>query len=486
MKLVEFTITFSKKTCWSDYAIALHWLKKEPNQLQAIVANHIGEIHELSENTSWRHISGPLNPADLISQGITKNEIINNDLWWHGPRLLVNLEDDWPDSIVQLDLEELEFKGEFKKFQVLTSSTHPESTIAQLVNSHSNLFCITRIVAIVRRCAFNSRAKAIHQLKRSDPVTTSEMQEAELTIIRNMQRQHFTKAIHLEVVSELSTKAFIAALDRFFSRREKSAHMFSDNGTKFVGANNHLKEVHKFLINTCTDSPIKTHLLKQGIEWHHTPARNPEHGGLWDLWEAGVKLTKHHINRDTQNVNLHFEELSTQCRIEAILDSQPLMPLSTDPNDLEALTNGHILIGRSLLSMPQRTLSDVSSTRLERWDRVVQLQQDFWSRWSRDYRHRLQVRRKSYKDRHKVKTCQIVLLYIDNYPPMHWPLGIIIHIFPGKDGITRVARIRTGNTTLDRPINKLAILPTVDNECDDSNPVKASNISIAFRRPPVC
>lgn len=45
-----------------------------------------------------------------------------------------------------------------------------------------------------------------------------------------------SKAVHLEAVSELSTEAFMAALRRFFARRGKSAHIYSDNGTNFVGA----------------------------------------------------------------------------------------------------------------------------------------------------------------------------------------------------------------------------------------------------------
>ena len=51
------------------------------------------------------------------------------------------------------------------------------------------------------------------------------------------------KAIHLEVVSDLTTDGFIAALKRFTSRRGNSKSIFSDNGTNFVGANNQLKEL---------------------------------------------------------------------------------------------------------------------------------------------------------------------------------------------------------------------------------------------------
>ena len=49
------------------------------------------------------------------------------------------------------------------------------------------------------------------------------------------------KAIHLEVVGDMTTESFIAALRRFIARRGMCAHMYSDNGTTFVGATNQLK-----------------------------------------------------------------------------------------------------------------------------------------------------------------------------------------------------------------------------------------------------
>ena len=55
------------------------------------------------------------------------------------------------------------------------------------------------------------------------------------------------KAVHLELVSELTTEAFIACLRRFVSRCGKPRVIWSDNGTSFVGANRELSEIFNFL-----------------------------------------------------------------------------------------------------------------------------------------------------------------------------------------------------------------------------------------------
>jgi hypothetical protein len=45
-----------------------------------------------------------------------------------------------------------------------------------------------------------------------------------------------TKAIHLELVSNLTSEAFTAALKHFIARRGLVDHLYSNNGSNFVGA----------------------------------------------------------------------------------------------------------------------------------------------------------------------------------------------------------------------------------------------------------
>ena len=55
------------------------------------------------------------------------------------------------------------------------------------------------------------------------------------------------KAVHLELVSDLTTEAFVAALRRFIAGRGKPSLIWSDNGSNFIGANHEIKELFKFL-----------------------------------------------------------------------------------------------------------------------------------------------------------------------------------------------------------------------------------------------
>lgn len=51
------------------------------------------------------------------------------------------------------------------------------------------------------------------------------------------------RAVHLELVSALTTEAFLAAFARFTNRRGRVESMRSDNGTNFEGAANEFDNI---------------------------------------------------------------------------------------------------------------------------------------------------------------------------------------------------------------------------------------------------
>ncbi|XP_064556716.1 uncharacterized protein LOC135441151 [Drosophila montana] len=261
-----------------------------------------------------------------------------------------------------------------------------------------------------------------------------------------------TKAVHLELVKDLSTASFLNALKRFISTRGKPSQIWSDNATNFVGAKtashrDHIESVHKFC-------------MADSIDWKFIPPRSPHFGGLW---EAAVKTAKHHFYRAVGSCVLNFEELRTLvCHIASIINSRPLFPLSEDPADLDVLTPAHFLIGGPSSSFDEPDVIHLQFDRLDGWQRVTHLQQLFWSRWREEYLTLLQQRSKWRTPKPGLCVNDIVLVKDENLPPLRWPLARITELIVGNDGVARVAILRTATGEIRRAANKLCLLPIKD------------------------
>lgn len=252
--------------------------------------------------------------------------------------------------------------------------------------------------------------------------------------------------------------SFIEVLKRFVSRRGKPSDIYSDNGSNFVGANRALKELGNFLHNHAKILTEK--ICNSGIQWHFIPANSPHFGGLW---EAGIKSSKAHLKRILFNTHVTFEKLLTVLtQIESILNSRPLCPLSSDANDLECLTPGHLLIGRSVTSIPEADVTHQPINRLEYHQHLQQLVQHFWQRWRKEYISELHQRTKWHRNQPNLDVGRLVLLKDDNLSPLHWLMGRIVAVHPGEDGVVRVATIKTSTGTFRRAVTKLCVLPGQD------------------------
>ncbi|XP_055932937.1 uncharacterized protein LOC129962958 [Argiope bruennichi] len=171
-----------------------------------------------------------------------------------------------------------------------------------------------------------------------------------------------TRAVHLELVSSMSTEAFFAALRRLIARRGHPTDILSDNGSNFISSDNYLKQLFKLV-----------------------------------------------QDQSAQNF----------LTIEACINSRPLVPLSNDPADLRALTPGHFLIGEPLLELPEGTsLTNQNLSLSCRWKSLLQLKHQFWSRWTRDVLQHLQARRKWPQHRPPLSVGDLVLIQADNMPPL--------------------------------------------------------------------
>jgi len=267
-----------------------------------------------------------------------------------------------------------------------------------------------------------------------------------------------SRAVHLEVASDYTADAFLAAFRRFVSRRGLCRHVYSDCGTNFVGADRQLRGL--FEAASRDNQRIVGRLANEGVKWHFNPPAAPHFGGLW---EAAVKAVKHHLRRVIGETTLTFEEMSTfLAEVEACLNSRPMQALTDDADDLDALTPGHFLVGAPLGAVPEPTLLEVPSSRLSRWRLLQQMRDHLWQRWSREYLQALTPRPKWWKTDGALREGQLCLVKQETTPPTRWPLARVTRLHPGDDGQVRVVTVRTAAGELRRPVVKLVPLPTDD------------------------
>ena len=159
-----------------------------------------------------------------------------------------------------------------------------------------------------------------------------------------------TRAVHLEIVIELTSKAVLATLNRFTARRGIPAEVFSDNGSNFIGAQAELKKMYQLAQDRSSAALIQWASTKS-IQWHFSPGRAPHFGGLW---EAAVHSMKTLLRITIGEHVLHWDELLTVLTsVEAVMNSRPIAIIDTPPMDrVNPLITGHFLIGTPLSALP--------------------------------------------------------------------------------------------------------------------------------------
>lgn len=269
-----------------------------------------------------------------------------------------------------------------------------------------------------------------------------------------------TKAIHIEIVSDLTAEAFIAALRRFVARRGFVSNIYSDNATNFAKANKVLCEMNEYEQDEYHNK-ICDELSKTQIKWHFSPAAAPHFNGLA---ESSVKLVKSHLRKIAHNHIFTYEELCTLLyQIEACVNSRPLCGVSNNAGDTTILTPAHFLIGQSMLAIPCENYVEMKMNWATRWQKIQKLQQNFWNQWKREYLSLLQSRYKWQNVEKELNEQDIVLIKDELTPSTQWSMAKILKKHPGSDGNTRVVTLKSKNKIFKRPITKLCPLPIKNN-----------------------
>jgi hypothetical protein len=147
-------------------------------------------------------------------------------------------------------------------------------------------------------------------------------------------------------------------------------------------------------------------------------------------------------------------------RIEGILNSRPLVAISTDPNDLSVLTLGHFLIGQPIMVIPEHDISDIPQNRLSRWQLMRQaLLEVFLEKMEPEVSPYITKSIEVVSSKSQ-SLCWRCCCKFTIASPLAWQLGRVIQVHPGADQVVRVATVKTSEGTLKRSVVKLVKLPT--------------------------
>ncbi|CAL1264768.1 unnamed protein product [Larinioides sclopetarius] len=127
-----------------------------------------------------------------------------------------------------------------------------------------------------------------------------------------------TRALHLELVSSMTTDSFLLAFRRFLARRGNCKIIYSDNAKTFMKGKKEIENLSTILSN----STVKDYVSKEKIVWKNIIERSPWWGGFY---ERLVKSVKECLHKILGRALLNFEEMSTVLtEIEAVLNLRPL------------------------------------------------------------------------------------------------------------------------------------------------------------------
>ena len=216
-----------------------------------------------------------------------------------------------------------------------------------------------------------------------------------------------SRAVHIEVIEELSASSFINALRRFIAVRGPVKQVRSDRGTNFIGA------VKELGLNSIfdEDGPIQQFLSDQGCNWIFNPPHASHMGGSWErMIGIARRILDNMFFSHPHKVLAHEVLVTFIAEVSAIINGRPIVPVSTDPDDLFILTPS-LLLTQKLpggdFSFPDM---DIKEAYRSNWKYVQILAEEFWKRWHREYIHTLQIKRKWVKDVHNFQAGDVVLI----------------------------------------------------------------------------
>ena len=277
------------------------------------------------------------------------------------------------------------------------------------------------------------------------------------------------RAIHLELLPDLSAEQFLLGLRRLVARYGTPAFIISDNAKQFKLSKTIIDKTWEKITK---DDDMLSYAANEGIEWKFIVNLAPWMGGCY---ERMIGLVKRSLRKSLGKTCFNWDQLSTIiCEVQAVVNTRPMIYVGDDINSKDVITPSHFLtmnpkIGSATLqSNDQLVDPDVftnCSTKiaiLQTWRKGQNRVKEFWNLWRNEYllglRERYQTEIK--KDKKQItampKIGDVVIVKEKNLPRGTWRMAKIINLYKGRDGKIRSAQLLLPTRkTLQRPLSLL-------------------------------
>nr|XP_017209156.1 uncharacterized protein LOC101887079 [Danio rerio] len=277
------------------------------------------------------------------------------------------------------------------------------------------------------------------------------------------------RAIHIEMLDDMSTDAFINGLRCFIALRGAVHQIRCDQGSNFIGARNEFTKA----MEEIDTNRLVTFLAEKQCDFVFNAPHSSHTGGVWERQIRTVRsvlrstLSQSSGRLDDSSLRTFFYEAMS------IVNSRPLTVDSlTDPSSPEPLTPNHLLTLKPTQALPppgKFVREDVYARK--RWRHVQYLAEQFWGRWHKEYVSNITTRQCWHTPRRNMQVGDIVLEKAVDLPRNEWRLARIIEAVTDKDGLVRRVKIQFGDRNLgkdgkrphkpsvvERPVQKLVLL----------------------------
>ena len=164
----------------------------------------------------------------------------------------------------------------------------------------------------------------------------------------------------------------------------------------------------------------------------------------------------------------HEVRSTLMSEVMAIVNSRPLVPVSTDPTMPDILTPNTLLTQKSLAlqAIPGEFTATDLCKHNKQWRQVQHLANVFWSTWRKEFLPTLQPRRKWEAESRSLEEGDLVLLRSKDVARNEWPLARVSKAHKGTDGKVRKLDLVTSKDgvkhTYTRPVTEVVLLKTVN------------------------